>query len=458
MFRPYRRLIYLSLLPVASALLDAILETVCLGRGNFLYYLTGIPLLIDLLSYHNLANLAGYTSGDYATPVPLLCEVFFASHDSAGVEMATMVGKLDLGIADRGNSLGYLRLSDRPFTCRDDPTLYEDGYCGIGIGMPNAQHSRIRPFLDEMLGTGEAVMPWGDSGNFWNLASLKESARDFIAGRTTMVIGVDPGNFYLIEIHRRMLGIVLTEEEAGVLQEFMVDFLFNAVFLQLPIVTDSDGLRAQREGYINMYVTAIESRVDSGFITTLNKADSLLAANGLLDAFIFAAIPSLTGMSSAIMGVYLHNLGDVNNQIDWNIDSDLGAAIMECVRVYPPVLGIPYIEGNTRFESLVGYSGYDFGVFGADSHDFRVRMNVEQYRAILINWADKAIPVPGKPETSRVCPARSLSFNLLLAFLSELDITSWMEGEGGLPTVQPSGSGPTFWGTVTNPDFNIQKI
>lgn len=456
-------LVCLFLFPTAAtAIFDAIGDffgSVCLGRANIFYYISGIPLLINLITYHTLAGILGYESGDYTTRAPLICEVLYGSVESASIEMGRMVSLLDEGSAKRGNSLGYLRLSPKPFTCYDDPTLYSDGYCGIGLGMPHADHSKIRPFLDQVLGEGNPLVPWGESGNFWSLTELQTAAQQYLAGRDSLVVGFDPGNFFLIEIHRRMLGIELTEEEASTLQTFMDDSLFDAVFPQIPIVTDSRQRRADRAVYIDMYVQAIEARIVSGIITTLDMADARLAANAFMDAMTFAAIPSLTGGVAAVVGVYLHNIGNVNNELNWDEPNDLGRAIMEAVRSYPPVLGVPYLKDNTRFESVVGYTGYDETVFGSDARDYRVRFaTVNQYRDLLVNWADKAFPVVGKPETSHVCPARSLSFNLLFAFLSQLDITSWMEGEGGKPTVQPSGSGPTFWGTISNPNYNIVKI
>ena len=452
MLRSHTALLLLVALPSSSAFFSDLLGGLCLGRANVMYWILAIPLLLDLQTYHQFLAVRFYNNGDYSLNIPTMCEVAFASHDAVGTEMEKMVEKLDAGTAHRSSNLGLLRLAQAPFTCSDAP-VYSDGYCGIGLGMPNEDHSKIRPFLDEVLGVSDGLVPWGDSGNFWDLATIQTDAQAFLMERSSLRLGQDAGNFFIIQIHRRALGIELTEDEAETMQTFFTEFLRTSVLPPIPFLTNSNELREQRAGYLVTYVTAIEARRAAGTITSINQEDVLLAANAFLDAMIYAGLPSLAGISAGVVGVYLHNLGNANDVLDWNNPADLGRAIMEAVRVYPPVLGIPYVEGNTRFESLAGYSGYDFGVFGADSHDFRVRFDtVDDYRDQIINFADRAFPVAGKPETSHVCPGRSLAYNLLLGFLLELEVDTWME-LGDLPEVQPSGSGPTFW------DFyEIQRI
>lgn len=152
---------------------------------------------------------------------------------------------------------------------------------------------------------------------------------------------------------------------------------------------------------------------------------------------------------AAVMGAYLYDLGDVNDMITWSDKEDIGRVVMEAVRVYPPVLGVPYVEDGTRYDILVGYSGYDFDVFGNDSHDFRVRFGtVQEYRAVLLNWADSAEPVSvTKPGTSHICPARSFFYNLVVAFLEAMEVETWMEADG-LPAIPKDGAGPVFWDDV----------
>ena len=442
-------------LPVVAALMDVMSNffgDVCLGRANPSYWTSALMIILNFQTYHQFLGSRSYTDGDYSIEVKSMCEVFFTSHEAVATEMEKMVEKLDDGSAKRSSSLGLLRLAQAPFTCTDSP-VYSDGYCGIGLGMPHLDHSKIRPFLDEALGLSDGLVPWGEMGNFWDLASIRTDAEAFLLGRSVLRLGQDSGNFFLIQIHRRALGIELTEEEAETMQVFFTDFLQTTVLPAVPIVTNAKKMRQQRAVYLDMYVAAIEARILSGTVTTVNEEDVLLAANSFLDAMAFAGFPSLAGVSTAVVGVFLHNLGNANDVLDWNNPVDVGRAIMEAVRVYPPVLGIPYVEGNKRYESLAGYSGYDLGVFGADSHDFRVRFDtVDEYRDQIINFADRAFPVVGKPETSHVCPARSFAYNLLLGFLLELDIETWME-LGDKPEVQPSGSGPSFWDY-----YEIQKV
>lgn len=412
-----------------------------------MYWISAIRILLNFQTYHEFLGSRGYENKSNSSgtlTVRSMCEVFYASHTAAGREMELMVQKLDDGIAERSNNLGLLRLLEKVFTCHDAP-VYSNGYCGLGLGMPHGDHSKIRPFLDQVLGTGDAYVPWGDAGTFWSLEDIRTEAGEFLEGRSILRLGEDSGNFFVMQIHKRALGIDLTEEEAETMRVFLDEHLKTSVLPAIPIVSKVKAIRQQRAGYIELYIDAIQARIDDGTIDTLASEDVLLAANSFLDAIIYAGFPSLSGVSTAVVAVFLNDLGGTRSNVRWDSEVDVGRAIMEAVRVYPPVLGIPYVEGSTRYESLAGYSGYDIGVFGEDAFDYRIRFDtVEEYRNIIINFADRAFPVAGKPETSHICPARSLAYNLLLGFLLELDVESWAEMDDK-PDVQPSGSGPSFW-------------
>ena len=136
--------------------------------------------------------------------------------------------------------------------------------------------------------------------------------------------------------------------------------------------------------------------------------------------------------------------------IDWSNRDDLGRIIYEMIRWAPPVLAVAFEADGRRYHSTVGYTGYDADFFGDDWRDIRVRGDVDYYRERMLNWADTALPLAGRPETARLCPARSLSYNLVLAFMDALDVQSWEMADGAAPPNVPRpGGGPNFWSAFT---------
>eukprot|EP00549_Striatella_unipunctata_P004041 CAMPEP_0118712890 /NCGR_PEP_ID=MMETSP0800-20121206/25142_1 /TAXON_ID=210618 ORGANISM="Striatella unipunctata, Strain CCMP2910" /NCGR_SAMPLE_ID=MMETSP0800 /ASSEMBLY_ACC=CAM_ASM_000638 /LENGTH=483 /DNA_ID=CAMNT_0006618141 /DNA_START=161 /DNA_END=1615 /DNA_ORIENTATION=+ len=427
------------------------LNNICLGRGNPAYWQFMIPALLSLDTYHDTLDRLGYVEGDLiVNTTEMFCGIGTIALNTTAETIANMVHLLDDGLVVRDNSLGLLRLGDEPFYCYTHRDVYSDGYCGLALGMPHADHSKIRPFMDFLLGTGDATSPWTNTTGFWNLMDIQAAAETFLEGRTSITVGRVALNFFLIEFHEKILGITITEEEANEFQTFAELFLGASILPYVPGVP----LLLRRRGavYVDMYIEAFTNGLANGRIPSnvLAEEDVTLAAVSIMTGVLFALSPALGGVTRAVVGVYLNNVGDTNSKLDWSSHVDLGRAIMEAVRVYPPVMGVTYVDGAIRVAGLVGYSGYDKTVFGENAKNYSILYDtVEDYRERMISWADTALPVEGKPETSHVCPARSFSFNMLLGFLSALDVESWMEGPDGKPTVKPLGTGPFFWDEFT---------
>eukprot|EP00549_Striatella_unipunctata_P004264 CAMPEP_0118702748 /NCGR_PEP_ID=MMETSP0800-20121206/18091_1 /TAXON_ID=210618 ORGANISM="Striatella unipunctata, Strain CCMP2910" /NCGR_SAMPLE_ID=MMETSP0800 /ASSEMBLY_ACC=CAM_ASM_000638 /LENGTH=482 /DNA_ID=CAMNT_0006604039 /DNA_START=72 /DNA_END=1520 /DNA_ORIENTATION=- len=427
----------------------------CLGRSNPAYWIIGAPVILGFQTYHDQLSGLGYQQGDDIVLAPTVCEVLGVSHAAVANGTAEMVRALnenDPDIAYRTNNLGLVRMSNSLFTCLDDNNnnVYSNGYCGIGLGAPTADHARFRPFLDTILGNGDATGTWTNSGNYFSLMDISQAAQDYLEEKTELWAGRDAGIFFLTYFNDRIMDIQMTQAEAQEMQLFSERCLLaTSAPVGVPIVFGPIALRTKRAAYVELYRDAIERGIESGRFSSsiLASDDILLTSNVLLDAVLFAMLPSLTGVLRGVIGAYLHNLGGINDNVDWTLHSDLGRAIMEAVRVFPPVFGVPYVLDGLRYSNLVGYSGYDRTVFGDDAWYYNVSRfeTLDQYRQYVINWADRALPLEGKPETSHVCPGKSLSFNLLLGYLSALDIESWKEGPLGKPTVRDSGAGPLFW-------------
>lgn len=191
---------------------------------------------------------------------------------------------------------------------------------------------------------------------------------------------------------------------------------------------DHEGARTERAPYIELYVNALRPKMAE---YKLEESSLNLAAHELFDALVFAAAPSLTLVTRGVVGAYLNDLTEGSDLSI--VQSELGATIMEAVRWAPPVLAAPFEEHGTRFHATVGYTGYDETRWGDDARDFRVRGDIDYYRLRTLNWSDKALPLAGQPNTARICPARSLSFNLVLAFLDAMGIYGWEVADGADP-------------------------
>lgn len=196
------------------------------------------------------------------------------------------------------------------------------------------------------------------------------------------------------------------------------------------------------------YQAAIRDLIDAGDVDYVDENNNVrIAAEVIFDAFMFAATPSVSTVISAFLGYYAAELTPPT----FPTDADLGAAILETIRVDAPVIGVPYVkvETNIRQSPLAGMSGYDESVFGLDAREFRVRLTDEEYQEKSLNWANAAVGIPGKPGTSHVCPAKSLSFNMMLAFLKAMDPTSWTSTTAkpiSRTTTRPSnGSKDVVW-------------
>ena len=427
----------------------AIFPSACGWRYNPFYLLIGTQYAFDR-TYIDVFE--GQRNGNEGT-VSFLTSCIEAAISPTDVAalLPAMVEKLDAGVAVRRNNLGMFRLGDHVFPCdRGAPTPYSDGYCGISLGMPTVDHEKIRGFLDIALGSGlTGLDTWTDEGTNWSYQSIFDAATVFLSGRNRLSLGRDAGAFYVQQLHLIAMGIELTDDESFELYDFYRGMVQAAVAPAIPFFSDPSPFRENRGQYTAKYEAALLLRMEE---YQLEPSTITLAAEALFDALGFAAVPSVAGVTEGVVGAYLNDLDGEN--IDWSNRNDLASVVFETVRLNPPVLGVPFEENGVRYHSVVGYTGYDLSHWGEDAHSFRMRGDVEYYRERTLNWADTALPLEGKPYTAHLCPARSLSFNLVLAFVDAMDLETWIPADGGSPPTEPPvGSGTDFWDP-----FDIERI
>ncbi|GMH46403.1 hypothetical protein TrRE_jg6628 [Triparma retinervis] len=369
----------------------------------------------------------------------------------AELPVAQQLPEGDAGRATRGNELGLLRLNTAFY-----PECKDEAYCGIALGVTREDHEKVRPVLDEVFGESDtfndAVNPPGLDGFKWTRDSLRQSALSFVGSKNHLSIKNDPGVWTAMVLHKTAMDLDLSIDDA---QKF-VDFQAKAVVITpLPSFVPEwfggalkvEETLKQKRNYIKIYTHAIEKCIKSGHITNLSIDDEegiKKTAWGFLDALIFAGGLSVPGVIHAGLAAYYTGL--TGTDFDILDPNQAPLLVMESIRHSPPVLGVPYLIGNHRHAPLAGMGGYDKGVYGDDALDFRIRDDLAFYHQNSIDWADTAVTAdPGNENpkhSSRICPAKSMSYNMILAFWEAMDPTNW--------SVDPESdisreNGPIWW-------------
>ena len=71
---------------------------------------------------------------------------------------------------------------------------------------------------------------------------------------------------------------------------------------------------------------------------------------------------------------------------------------------------------------MPGMAGFDRSVYGIDVEKIKIRGDLSYYHRNSLNFAEPAWPLKGKPETSRICPGRSMSIAMATQFLRAMDL------------------------------------
>jgi len=384
-------------------------------------------------------------------------------------------------IKDRGNELGLLRLNNIFWPeCADTDPLTGDpiataselggSECGIGLGVDKVSHAFVRPVLDELFGTpagetngagelsedsrnvghvGEFVL----NGRSWTKAGLREHARNWLDGRDTFNSNGDVKQWVQQVIHLYGLGISLTAEEADDFTAFQSGVLTMIVLPNDIALAASSELGistrlAQKEAYVVRYMEKLgDTMIAEGWSETQLR----YAAQGILEANLFAGGLSVPSMIQSAMGAYWKfDLGATG--FDPSTYPDSGKLTLESTRYNPPVVGFPYIRVGADGEEnrdipVVAMAGFDASKYGLDVDSFNVDRfdSVTQWHELSLNWADSAVhPDPAMSYGNRACPAKDLSYAMVTAFLEELDIKTW---EVDAPPQEAPG--PGWWSTFT---------
>jgi len=345
---------------------------------------------------------------------------------------------LERGDTYRSNELGLARLNTYfyPECKKDHPRArpFNFTYCGIALGYSRDDHKLVRPSLDKAYGSGRPNGVMSEVGNKWTRESLLEDARSFFKNRNTLEVQHDAFIWSTTVLHRIGLNIELTRSEA----ESFIRMLYGAkeisknpnfVIENNPEQWKLEEILDFKEYFYERYIEAIRKNIESGEITDLEIDDDegiFKLAWIFMDSHVWAgglSVPSLIQSTLAANAT-----GIAGNDFDISDRNQASLLLMECVRLYPPVLGFPSTDSKThfRYAPCVGMSGYDRKKFGSDADDFRFgRMTMPEYHSSILDWADVALGEDDAPWSARICPAKSLSFQMILAFLEAMNPNEW---------------------------------
>jgi len=415
----------------------------------------GIDLITLLYTgYHDFFQVQSLiTNGDDAE-TPGLCTTSFIAHDTIKQGMADLPVLQTSGEAYRGNELGLFRFNFRTFEyCLDLLPEEEQDFCGIVLGLPKDDHERIRPRMDYLWGDGrEPGSPFSLDGPRWSKEDFLDSASTFLEGKTALNLPDDADSWTIKELHRQALGIDLPDEQVQNFLSLQSASLLLAIapselvdLLAEQFGTSVAQVNGGKRAFVELYKTILPSIFPelAGDDIELSKT-----AMALLDSFLFAGGASVPSTIKNGLAAFFQGLTPKGEKFSMNDPKDLGLLVLETVRSYPPVLGVPYINTATgqRYAPLAGMAGYDKNVYGRDADEFRIRGDLSYYHARSLNWADAALPVDGVPGSSHVCPGRSMSYSMIVAFWEALQADRWCVNPD-TPIVKETG--PTFWSDFT---------
>jgi hypothetical protein len=315
------------------------------------------------------------------------------------------------GIARRGNVLGGFILNDILFN------TYTDGsetYRGIGLGCPYNVHLKHRPFLDTLYGDGTYGIEWKDSnpsGN-WTYEMLKTETSNYIAkypNITDTIIDI----WGIMLLHKVSFGTDMSYDDANEFCEFRVDFLKFSILPQAPYPECMfSEILEKKMKYINRFIELLPDE--------MSGEDKRTNANTILELMVFAGGISVPRMVRVILSHWA--LGELDD-FDMSAEHDRKLVTMEALRRNPPVTELCPINVSGEYTFPDGINSMTHTAFD-DPLMFKRRDDIDKYKREMISFADQALPIEGFPGSARVCPAKSLAFHMILAFIESVDFSN----------------------------------
>lgn len=381
--------------------------------------------------------IPGFKSRPLAANVvfgPGTCTVSYVNSTDIQKKLGQMPQRLQDGLAYRTNELGKNRLNSKTF----QEGLWTDGYVGNSLGVPNEDHSVIRPVLDYLFGDGGAFGDiFADSGNRWSYSELVDSAKVFLASKDRIHSLNDPSVWVLQALQKIALDIDTTEAKMEAFKNLRDVAVYLAFLPENSVekVVSSVGLDIElaflwKQGNVDNYEEILSTSSVLEEVRELIGDDPVAlkkASWAILDTFTFAGGLGVPNNILHAMAAYYKGF-EVKPAVSVHDARDLKLLVLEAIRRFPPVSSVPTMDARDHHRSLqfVAAVGYEESVYGANVKDFKIRGDLQWYHERSLHFAEPALPVDDdSPETARICPGRSLAVAMAAAWLEALDLEKW---------------------------------
>uniref|UniRef100_A0A7S1WSW0 C2 domain-containing protein n=1 Tax=Alexandrium catenella TaxID=2925 RepID=A0A7S1WSW0_ALECA len=351
----------------------------------------------------------------WAGPFPENC-ITYSGHAEVAEKLRSLGQRLGTndndGDAYRGNFLGFQLLNGALWPEKADRV--------IGLAETQQSHAFCRAVIAKLVGPP----PEGR----WTPELVRQMAAGFWRGRTS-VSSDDFKPWTTQVLHKIHLGLDLTWEEAQDFTKFQSRALLiipfpgltpdNALWGTLGI----DKVLATKAEWLARYKAALreilpeEARAWSGEQLTL-------AASFVMDSLLFAGGASVPTVLSYCMAVPWTAWGRDNLPASFKLRrSTIWPYVMETVRRFPPVAGVPYRDrsfgGSKPDQDVfcnVMMTAFDPRVW--KDHEKFILRPLEDYARNSLLWAEAAMAPDNASPNSHACPAKDLSVRMPVEFLT----------------------------------------
>jgi len=364
------------------------------------------------MNIQGAANYFWSQTGDKETFTYAGDTTAYTSYDAVVEQMKAMPANFAAGKAFKANDLGLIRLGSAIFSYGPNPT--------IGLAAPLDMHAVFRPYLNRM---------FADDSK-WSVASFKQEATEFLAAKKatgSLTQGMIE-NWCQQMLHKYGLQLDISEDEAGAMAAWTKGALASGALtpkLLVPIVEDkldTAGVRAKHSLYIAKYAA-----VSQKLFPELTDEKAGMVAHALVDgALTFAGGLSVPGIITSMLGVLYSGVhGDMTAYADYSSP----AYAWEVVRMYPAVVGVPFVtSGTTRRQDLLLPAALtDKKAWGADASDFKLRSKSE-YEKIDVAWSGFTSDA-AHPNEDHSCPGMGMSKAIMVGFMQAFTYAEWKATE-----------------------------
>jgi len=352
----------------------------------------------------------------------------WASYDEVVSQMKSMPAAFAAGKKFKANDLGLLRLGSAVFSYGANPA--------IALAAPLEMHAVLRPYLDKM---------FGDHGK-WSTEIFKTEATSFLAAKKAkhVLTQGDIETWCQQMMHKySSMGLDISEDEAAKMNAWTKSALISSILpakVLVEAVKNKVGTaetRTQHAEYIAKYAGFSQATYPE-----LTDEHAGMVAHGLIDgAFTFAGGLSVPGSITSMLGVMYSGVhGDFTAPEKYSS----AAFAWEVVRLYPAVVGVPFVESGTtrRQDLLLPAALTDKKAWGEDANEFKLR-DGKANEMIDVAWSGFTND-DAHPTENHSCPGMAMSKSIMLGFMQAFVYEDW-ELTGDVKKPKITTQAPIAW-------------